>query len=166
MTKLLTAQEVRTITSPQISIDPAYYDNNIEWCQEYDLKPVLTELLFIDFMALYAADPLFPTNPSYKEMYDNYIKYIVAYGTAFYAHKKDIVTKTDNQGLMMNRTQHSESANHARGLNVLMQHKERQWHYLTCLAEYLEENKENADLVLWDEESAVLTPEFRDFIPQ
>ena len=166
MTKLLTGAQIKAIVTPQRSIDVAYFDNNTEWAQEYDLKPVLTEALFDDFLALYAVDPLFPTNPTYKTMYDKYIQYVVAYGCAFYSLKKDIRTKTDNQGQMQNSTAHSSSAASVEAKGVLMQYKERNYYYLECLATFLFNNQSNTDLALFVEEDAVLCPEFRDFLPQ
>ena len=164
-TKLLTAEEVKTIVSPARSIDPAYFDGNILWTQEVDLKPMLGAALYNDFLALFLANPLFPTNPTYKIMYDDYIKDIVACGCAFFTYKRDLISKTDNQGIMTNNTQYSKSSNVVSQKNVIMQHAEREWYYQTFLASYLCDNQALPDLVLFDPDVVVLEPHFRDFIP-
>jgi len=161
--KLLTALEVRAIVSPAQTIDPAYYEGNILFTQDHDLKPMMGAALYTDFITLFAANPLFPTNATYKIIYDEFVKNIVAYGCAFFTYKKDLISKTDNQGIMTNNTQNSKSSSSSK--NVIMQHVERQWFYQTCLASYLFDNKLIADLVLFDSEKAVLEPHFRDFMP-
>lgn len=159
MTKILTKTQVRTIVTNNINFDESNYDLNIIYAQEIDLMPVMGEAFYNDFLTEVGG-----FSAPYQTLNDDYIQYIVAFSTAYFSIKKDLYSKMDNQGVMTNRTAHSDSAVERKMKAHLLELRERIFHYQVKLVKYLLNNA--ATYPLFDDLEAELVPNFRDFLPQ
>lgn len=156
-TKLITANELKTIVTIDQTIDPFWFDREILFCQEIYLKPVLTEELYYAILDDYATPPLTSAN---QILYDRYLKFIVANGTAFRSIIGNIETQTSNQGVEVNRTEYSNSKaiDDKRQANLLYN---KVFYYQRELGQFLVNNA--TDYPDFDITKIVLTPEFGYF---
>lgn len=162
MAKLLTADEIKARAVVFYEFDSAYFDLNIEFIQERSLRPIMTKAVYDDFMTKFIADPSFPGDPLYLEMYDSFIKDIVAFDVANYSYQKDVIENMNNQGSMTNRTEFSSSSDINRYQRVLLKNWERAFYYSKELACFLLDNEDN--LPLLDSKNMVLELNARDFV--
>lgn len=157
MAKILDAAQIRVIVTPNVKFDKGYFsDSNIEFAQEKYLEGIMTKDLYDDFIANLGSLPAL-----YQTLFDDYIQYIVAYGSAVLSYKKDLTPQTDNQGVMSNNTQHSAQAQRETIKGMLMQLDDRLFYYRECLAAYLLENE--ADYPLFDSDASEMYIEQRDY---
>lgn len=156
-TKLITASELKSIITIDQTIDPFWFDREILFCQEIYLKPVLTEELYYAILTDYATPPLSTNN---QILYDRYLKFIVANGTAFRSIVGNIETQTSNQGVEVNRTDYSNSKaiDDKRQANLLYN---KVFYYQNQLGNFLINNA--VDYPDFDQTKIVLTPEFGYF---
>ena len=156
-TKLITASELKSIITIDEIIDPFFFDREILFCQEIYLKPVLTEELYYAILTDYATPPLSAEN---QILYDRYLKFIVANGTAFRSIVGNIETQTSNQGVEVNRTDYSNSKaiDDKRQANLLYN---KVFYYQCELGKFLINNA--VDYPDFDQTKIVLTPEFGYF---
>lgn len=156
-TKLITASELKAIITIDQTIDPFWFDREILFCQEIYLKPVLTEELYYSILDDYATPPLSTNN---QILYDRYLKFIVANGTAFRSIVGNIETQTSNQGVEVNRTDYSNSKaiDDKRQANLLYN---KVFYYQNQLGNFLINNA--VDYPDFDQTKIVLTPEFGYF---
>jgi hypothetical protein len=156
MAKIIDAITAKGIASPYGNIDEAYFDDNIEYWQEFILKPVLTEAVYNDLIAEVTTPPI---SAKYQTLIDNYIQYALSYGVAFLTLKKDVMKQFSNQGVMINRTDNSQAESNKM---VLKEYKEREFNYLYELGCYIIDNRE--DYPLLDYTKVCLYPDFRTFV--
>ena len=156
-TKLITASELKSIITIDQTIDPFWFDREILFCQEIYLKPVLTEELYYAILTDYATPPLSTNN---QILYDRYLKFIVANGTAFRSIVGNIETQTSNQGVEVNRTDYSNSKaiDDKRQANLLYN---KVFYYQNQLGNFLINNA--IDYPDFDQTKIVLTHEFGYF---
>lgn len=156
-TKLITASELKSIITIDSVTDVAWFDREILFCQEVYLKPVLTEELYYAILTDYATPPLSTEN---QILYDRYLKFIVANGTAFRSIVGNIETQTSNQGVEVNRTEYSNSKaiDDKRQANLLYN---KVFYYQNQLGNFLINNA--VDYPNFDQTQICLTPEFGYF---
>lgn len=156
-TKLLSASQLIDLITVDRHIDPFWFDREILFCQEIYLKPILTEELYYSFLTDFATLPLSANN---QIIYDTYVKFIVAYGTAFRSIVSNIESQASNQGVEVNRTDYSNSKaiEDKRLVNNLYN---KVFHYQKELGNFLLKNFE--DYPDFDNTKICLTPEFGYF---
>ena len=157
MAKIITAQQIKDISTPTNNIDPIYFDNSIEYWQDSILKPLMTTALYNDFIA-----NLGGLSVDYQYILDNFILYAESFGVAFTAQKKDLIIQTDNKGMMSNRSDFSSSSSNVKA--SLKEYKERELHYLKELGCYLLDNLDKFPLLDLDVEEPYLGLNVRDFV--
>jgi len=156
MANILNSDEVREIVTPNISFDVTYYDTSIDYAQKRYLLPIMGAAFYNDFIANLGALPV-----DYQLLFDEYIQYIVAYSTAVLSVKKDLSPQTDNQGLMVNRTEWTNQGSEGKIKGQLMQLDQRLFDYRYDLVCYLSENE--STFPLWDIDTASFILEMRDY---
>lgn len=157
MDKILTNDEIREIVTPDISFDVTYYETNVEDAQKRYLLPIMGAAFYNDFISNLGSLPA-----NYQTLFNDYIQYIVAFGTAILTVKKDLSPQTSNQGVMVNRTEWSAQGDEGKIKGQLMQLDQRLFDYRYDLVCYLVENE--ATYPLWDIDTASFTLELRDYI--
>jgi hypothetical protein len=162
MSNILTGDQVEAIVTPEPEFDSAFIDDgvsfsNIIYAQEVYLRPLMTVAFYDDYISQIGALP-----PDYETLQDKFIQFIVAYSSFGYTIKNTLGQKTDNQGVMTNRTEWSRSSGDRVVKNRLATLFERLDHYRQDLLEYLINNK--STYPLWDEDKVVYEMNARDFI--
>ena len=158
--KLVTAQKVIEVTTSNINQEPEDYNINIVYCQEVDLKPLLGVDFYNDFLNQYNSGPL-PTN--YQLLYDLFIESLVCFSTSLKTIEKELLNEVNNQGIMKNRTDYSDSADLKRTKNTLTTFKNRLIHYQYDLLCYLFEKQD--DYPLFDDSKISFPLNARGFTP-
>jgi hypothetical protein len=156
MAKIITGADAKAIATPYSNIDVEYFDDNIEYWQEYRLKPVLTKTLYDDLISNIGSFPAIQ-----QTLVDDYIQYALSYGVAMLTIKKDVISQLTNQGVMNNRTDYSNNSA-SRVQMMLKEYSEREYNYLYDLGVYLLDNK--ATYTDFDWENACLSLNMREFL--
>jgi hypothetical protein len=156
MASIITGAAAKEIATPYSNIDVEYFNENIEYWQEYRLKPVLTKDLYDDLISNIGSFPAIQ-----QTLVDTYIQYALSFGVAYLTIKKDVISQLTNQGVMNNRTDYSNNSP-ARVQMMLKEFAEREYTYLYDLGVYLLDNK--ADYTDFDWENTCLSLNMRDFL--
>jgi hypothetical protein len=162
MSNLVTSTQIKDVVSPVVAFDPSFFDTSISYIEEFVIKCVLTDALYADMVAKIALLPGIPLSTEDQALYDKIIP-AESYAVAFASYEKDLITKTNNQGMMENRTDYSGSDKTIDKKVVLKEVKQREYDYMKALGDFLIANA--TDYPLFDAESIYYSPNFRRFFP-
>jgi hypothetical protein len=156
MSNLVTSEQIKAVVSPVVAFDPSFFDTSISYIEEFVIKCVLTDALYNDMVAKIALLPGTPLSAEDQALFDKILpaeSYAVAYASyesyavAYASYEKDLITKTHNQGMMLNNTEYSntdKSTDHnTHKKRVLSIVKQREYDYMKALGDFLIANKGN-----------------------
>jgi len=162
MATVLTGTEIKAIVTPNVNLDPAYFEKNIENWERLVLCPVMTTDLFNAFKTNLENPPL---TTRFQTLIDDYIQYAEAYGVTYDSIKKDLFSHLDNKGVMQNFGDKGSTTSSV--AIQLKEYQEKTWQYLYQLGCYLIDNI--SDYPEIDLEDPAKTPQlgtpFRDNMP-
>lgn len=162
MSNLVTSTQIKEVVSPVVAFDPSFFDTSIDYIEEFVIKCVLTDALYDDMVAKIALLPGTPLSAEDQALFDKILP-AESYAVAYASYEKDLITKTNNQGMMENRTDYSGSDKTIDKKVVLKEVKQREYDYMKALGDFLIANA--TDYPLFDAESIYYSPNFRRFFP-
>ena len=166
MSNLVTSEQIKAVVSPVVAFDPSFFDTSISYIEEFVIKCVLTDALYDDMVAKIALLPGTPLSAEDQALFDKILP-AESYAVAYASYEKDLITKTHNQGMMLNNTEYSntdKSTDHStHKKRVLSIVKQREYDYMKALGDFLIANA--TDYPLFDADSIYYSPNFRRFFP-
>ena len=164
MSNILTSNQVKEQISPVKALDPAFYDKSIQFIEDDIISCILTKALYDDMVLKVAGLPGTPLTPAYQLLFDKILP-AEANAIAVESYGKDLVRTTRNQGIMKNRTSHSDASEIAAENRALAVLKNREFKYCVELQNFLIDDaaKATPDYPLFVEDDTIYTPNLRRF---